>query len=147
LSLPETAKSGSERVAGARILIVDDEPAVLQLLSRVLAEDRHHVETAGNAADALNRLKNGKYDLVLLDIKLPEMSGIELYKHLQKLSPSLAKAVIFVTGDVMGADTREFLDRTKALHLAKPFDTEQVRKEVNHILAEGRVEAHSLIGS
>jgi CheY-like chemotaxis protein len=124
-----------EKVTKARILVVDDEPAILQFLSRVLSDEGHEVETVDNADDVLEMIKSKRYSLILLDIKMPGMSGIELYKRMQKMNPSLAKRVMFVTGDIMGARTAAFLSKTKAPHITKPFDAEQLKKEVKRILS------------
>jgi two-component system NtrC family sensor kinase len=73
----------------------------------------------------------------MLDIKMPGMSGIELYRHFQKISPSLAERVVFITGDVMGPSTMAFLSKTKVPYIIKPFDAKQLKAEVNRVLAGG----------
>ncbi|TET88711.1 MAG: hybrid sensor histidine kinase/response regulator, partial [Dehalococcoidia bacterium] len=140
LKLADPVADESKRVNGASILVVDDDLAILQFLSRALAEEGHQVETVGNAADALDRLKSTRYSLILLDIKLPEVSGIELYQRIQKIAKSLTRRVVFITGDVIGADTKDFLTRTKAPHITKPFDTEQLKRDINGMLTYGAAE-------
>ena len=117
-----------------KILIVDDELIVRQYLSEILAEEGYAVETIDNASAALEKLGMNGYSLILLDIKMRGMSGIELYEHLQKTAQSLAKKVVFITGDIMGGDTWKFLRKTKAPYLMKPFNYEQLIKEINRIL-------------
>ncbi|UCH51988.1 MAG: PAS domain S-box protein [Chloroflexota bacterium] len=124
-----------KKVAKAKILVVDDEPVIRQLVSQVLTDEGHMVETADNAADALELVKSKRYRLILLDIKMPGMSGVELYKQFQKIAPSLTKRVVFITGDVMGKRTMSFLDKTKAQCLMKPFDAKQLKAEMKRILA------------
>ena len=124
------------RIAGAKILVVDDEPTVLHFLSRVLTEEGHDVETAGNADDALERIKNQRYSIILLDIKMPGMSGIELYEHMRSIARSLARRVIFITGDILDEDTKKFLARTKNLYITKPIDDEQLKKCINDALVQ-----------
>jgi len=131
------AADESEKLAGARILVVDDEPVILSFLSRVLSDEGYEVETVDNASDALERIKSERYSLILLDIKLPGMSGVELYEHIQKIAKSLARRVIFITGDVMGARTTAFLSQAKAHYITKPFDIEQLTSDINRILAQG----------
>jgi len=125
----------AEKVEGARILVIDDEPTILQYLSQVLTNEGHEVETVDNASDALEKIKSKRYNLILLDIKLPGMSGIELYEKLRKVAESLARRVVFITGDVMGVDTKEFLSKTKAPYITKPFDAEQLKRDINRILS------------
>jgi signal transduction histidine kinase/CheY-like chemotaxis protein len=132
----EPATDEAKRLSGAKILVVDDEPAIRQFLSRVLADEGHKVETVDNASDALDRIKRKRYNLILLDIKMPGMSGIELYKRVREIAQSLAGRVVFITGDVMGADTRNFFSKTKAPYITKPFDAEKLKKDINRILAE-----------
>jgi len=104
----------------------------------VLTGEGHKVETVDNAAEALKKIESRKYDLILVDIKMPGMSGVELYKRIQKIDKSLARRVVFMTGDVMGADTDKFLAEAKVAHIDKPFDAEQLSREVKRALAGGR---------
>jgi len=134
LELAEPEVEEAEEAAKARILVVDDEPTVLSLVSRVLTGEGHEVETIDNADDALEMIESKRYHLILLDIKMPGMSGIELYKRIHKIAPSLARRIVFITGDVIGARTTAFLSRTKAHHIMKPFDAEQLKRAVNRIL-------------
>jgi len=132
---PEPVVVESPRVAKAKILVVDDEPVIRQFVSQVLGEQGHTVETADNATDALKMVKSKRYRLILLDIKMPGMSGLELYKQFQKIAPSLTKRVVFITGDVMGKRTLAFLDKTKTPYMMKPFDAKELKTEINRILA------------
>ena len=125
----------SERVAGARILVVDDEPIVQQLLSEILSEEGHKVVLIDNGNDALEKLGSEDFDVILLDIKLPGKSGIEIYQHLQKAAKSLVRKVVFITGDVMNKDTTAFLSRTKASYISKPFDVEQLKNNIYSVLS------------
>ena len=136
LELDETAVEELRRASRARIMVVDDEPAICQFLSQVLTQEGHNVETIDNASTALERLKCERYSLILLDIRMKGMDGIELYRHMGKIAPSLQRRVIFITGDTMTPDTRSFLDRTKARYIPKPFDAEQLKEEINQILIE-----------
>jgi len=136
LELAEPAIDESNKMAKTKILVVDDEPATLQLLSQILIAEGHKVQAVDNARDALERIKRERYSLILLDIKLPSMSGTELYKSMQKIAQSLARRVVFITGDVMGTDTRDFLSKTKARYITKPFDIEQFKKDINRILTQ-----------
>ena len=125
-----------ERVAGAKILVIDDEPAVLSFLSRMLTGEGHEVETADNADDALKMVDSRRYRLILLDIRMPGMSGVELYRHFRKRAVSLARRIVFITGDVIAADTEAFLSETRAPYITKPFDAEKLKKDINRILNE-----------
>ena len=69
-----------------------------------------------------------------MDIKLPGKGGIWLYRHIEAMDPPLAHRVLFITGDVMETNTREFLDKTKVSYIAKPLNVEQLKRDINHIL-------------
>jgi PAS domain S-box-containing protein len=134
--VPAPAKE-PEKVTKAKILVIDDEPLIRQLASRVLSEEGHEIEAVDNAEDALERIKSKRYNRILLDIKLPGTDGINLYEQLQEIAPSLKKRVVFVTGDVMDKRTTDFLAKTKVPYIKKPFDVEQLKIEINRILAKG----------
>ncbi|MBI4304274.1 MAG: response regulator [Chloroflexi bacterium] len=86
------------------------------------------------AEEALRLIETGDYALILLDIKLPDMSGIELYQHLKKTDKSSTQRIIFITGDVMAADTIDFFSRAGVTCITKPFDIEHLKKEVKRKL-------------
>jgi len=121
-----------------RILVVDDEPVIRELLSEILADRGHEVETVDNATDALKKLESERYSLILLDIKMPGMNGIEFYQHIRDKAKSLARRIVFITGDAMGKETWHFLRQTKAPYLTKPFDEKKLEKVLSGILTSGR---------
>jgi PAS domain S-box-containing protein len=126
-----------KKMGKARILVVDDEPVIRDFVNQVLASKGYEVETVDNADDALKKVQGKRYNLILLDVKMPGTDGIELYKRIQKITKSLARRVVFITGDVMGADTETFLAQIKAPCLDKPFDAEQLKREVKRALIRG----------
>ncbi len=118
-----------------KILVVDDEPAVRGFLTKLLVGKGHEVDSVGSASDALTMIKSGRYGVILLDVKMPGMSGNELYKRVQKIAKSLAKRIVFVTGDTMGIDTKDFLARTGAHYISKPIDVENLMQAINEVLS------------
>jgi CheY-like chemotaxis protein len=68
--------------AHARVLVVDDEPAIGRALARLLERDLHHVVVVGRGEDALHLLLSERFDVILCDVTMPEMTGIELYERL-----------------------------------------------------------------
>jgi CheY-like chemotaxis protein len=138
LKPPEPFVEEPEKAIKAKILVVDDEQVVRDLVKRVLAGEGYEVDTVDNADDALKEIEGKRYNLILLDVKMPGISGVELYGSIQKIARSLARRVVFITGDVMAADTEKFLSGTKAPHIAKPFNAEQLRREVKRALTGGR---------
>ena len=94
--------------------------------------------TLDNADDALKKIESQRYNLILLDIKMPGIDGTALYRRIRKIAKSLARRVVFITGDIIGADTERFLSETKSPHIDKSFNAEQLRKEVRHTLTGGQ---------
>ncbi|MCJ7655532.1 MAG: PAS domain S-box protein [Dehalococcoidia bacterium] len=135
--MPEPVVKEAQKAAKARILVVDDEAVIRQFVSHVLTDEGHELEAVGSAEDALEKVKSEKYQIIMLDIKMPGMSGIELYRHFRKISPTLAERVVFITGDVMGASTMDFINKTKVPYIVKPFDSRQLKTAVNRVLARG----------
>ncbi|MBN2186496.1 MAG: PAS domain S-box protein [Dehalococcoidia bacterium] len=127
------AEAGTEEKG--RILVVDDEEVVRQYLNSVLTKMGHTVEMATNGEEALELVKSTRYNLILSDIKMPGMDGKEFYKNIEEIAPSLTRRVVFITGDVMGEDTQDFLLETGAQHITKPFDAGNLRRVVNDMLS------------
>ena len=133
---PEPTVEEPKKVTKAKILVIDDEPSIRQLVNRVLIKEGHDVEAVDNAEDAFKMIKSKRYSLILLDIKMPGVGGINLYKQFQEIAASLAKRVVFVTGDVMDKRSTDFLTETRAPYIMKPFDAEKLKTEINRILAK-----------
>ena len=120
---PEATPTGT-------ILVVDDEPDVAELLAETLLLDGHRVDTANSGAAALTRILDASYDLVFSDMKMPGMSGIELYDEIARRWPGLERRMIFVTGDNLNPAIRQFIDRTGAFRVSKPFEIGVIRRLV-----------------
>ncbi|MFC1931220.1 PAS domain S-box protein [Chloroflexota bacterium] len=136
LKMDEPTAIESKSVSKARILVVDDDSVVQEFITAVLAEEGHEVEIVDNGDDAMERLGNEEYDVILLDIKLLGKSGIEIYEELQKKDTSKTKKVIFITGDVMSVDTMVFIKSSQTSYIAKPFDAAQLVKEIDRIMSQ-----------
>jgi two-component system NtrC family sensor kinase len=123
---------------GQKILVVDDEVEMARLLGEMLARDGHRVELAGNGVQALEKLQQSGYDLILSDLRMPEMDGPTLYRELENRQSPLYRRIVFVTGDTLDPATRAFLEQTRVLTLNKPFTSEEVRQVVQRCwLAQG----------
>ena len=123
-------------VGSKAILVVDDEQELAEVLVEALGRDGHRVEIASNGAEALRQLERHTYDLVVSDTKMPIMDGVELFRELERRFPALRRRIIFVTGDVLDAEKRQFLESSGAPFLTKPFDLGDVRKVVRRRLLD-----------
>jgi PAS domain S-box-containing protein len=116
------------------ILVVDDEPGIASALAHLLRRDGHTVDTAANGQIALTKLPTQAYDLILCDLRMPELDGPGLYQALQQQHPHLLRRVIFLTGDTLSEEARTFLEQTEVPRLSKPFRAAEVRQLVQHVL-------------
>ncbi len=123
-------------ITGHSILVVDDEESIQRLLGSVLEMDDHAVDTAKNGREALEHIAEYDYDLLITDIKMPDMGGQELYERLLEENPTLAAHTIFITGDTVSPETREFLQDVTNPVLNKPFKLREVRDTIGKILGD-----------
>jgi signal transduction histidine kinase/FixJ family two-component response regulator len=120
------------------VLIVDDEAAIRSVVGRYLRRRGHAVQEATCAADADALLGANDFDSIILDLRMPGMSGEDLFQRWQRERPAAAVRVIFATGDIVSAAPSAFLYATGQPVLAKPYDLEQLA-----LLVEARVDARS----
>lgn len=135
LPAPERELSPASSRRG-RILIVDDEPLVSQAIRRSLQRE-HEVIMLTSAREALARLKGGEpFDVILCDIMMPDMSGIDLHEALARVAPELAARMVFLTGGAFTPRAREFLGQIKNPCVEKPFNPRDLQQLVRTLLAE-----------
>jgi PAS domain S-box-containing protein len=114
-------------LARRRVLIVDDEPMVGDALARVLSEE-NDVEVVTDAQEALARLVKGdRYDVILCDLMMPVMTGMDLYAEIVRLSPNVVGRLVFMTGGAFTPRARAFVESVANPCLEKPIDTSKLR--------------------
>jgi two-component system NtrC family sensor kinase len=119
-----------------RILVVDDEPAMAELLAELLSDEGHQVDVAENGKAALVRMESTRYDAVISDLRMPVLDGPGLYQEAERRFPELIARFGFITGDNLAQETRDFLARTAAPNLAKPFSIDELQRLVQRIAEE-----------
>lgn len=119
-----------------RILVVENDPFILELLSDLLPRLGYGVDRAASAAAALEKLGSESFDAVLLDIHLADMDGRELYQKVSERSPQLAGRIIFMTGDLGNPKTVSFIRATGNLSLQKPFTILQLETLLERFFQE-----------
>jgi signal transduction histidine kinase/CheY-like chemotaxis protein len=137
---PETVASSpltAKKMEGARILVVDDEKAILELIRDCLSEEGHDVDIATDARDALERLKQNMYSVILLDVRMPGMDGFALYDRIRQMDRSLALRVAFITAAALSPEVLSSVQKRGAFCLFKPFNRQELRNLVNDVLRRG----------
>jgi CheY-like chemotaxis protein len=114
--------------------VVDDEPLVVDLLISILEGIGHKVDTAQNGLEAYGKIRAQTYDLIITDIRMPQMNGMDLYRRLLDRLPAMKSRVLFITGDLIDHETIRFLRETGARALAKPLQIEDVATAVQDLL-------------
>ncbi|NJN45482.1 MAG: response regulator [Candidatus Competibacteraceae bacterium] len=123
------------------VLVVDDEVDIAELLGEILARDGHRIDVAASGNAALRKIHGRDYDLILSDLKMPDLDGPGLFEQLQQSHPHLLERVIFVTGDTLGVAAREFLHRTGRPLIEKPFIPDEVMQIARQVLNQKRTDA------
>jgi DNA-binding NtrC family response regulator len=129
-------------MASERILIVDDEDGMRRLLSRVLTREGYETSAVGSGAEALRLVASERFDLVVTDIKMPEMDGLQLLAELKEYEPSLPIIVITAYGTIENAV--QALRSGAYDYIAKPFENDEIKLTVakaferERLLAENR---------
>ena len=132
-SPPSWKPSASQRT----ILIVDDEAEIREALAEILTGARHKVVTVGSGREALERMAAERYDVILTDIRMPDLDGRALYQEIEQRWPGHGGRVVFVTGDTLASALREFVSESGRPVIEKPFLPSEVRRVVAELAADG----------
>lgn len=119
-----------------RVLVVEDEPTVAQLVADVLEGEGHEVETVLDSREGLERARRNVYDLLMCDLRMPRLDGRGLYEALLQSGIDLRGRVIFITGDTLSPRTLDFLEQNNLPYVAKPFLVEELKAAVNRVLSQ-----------
>jgi signal transduction histidine kinase len=107
--------------AGTRALVIEDEQALNEAVASALADEGFEVDRAADGEEALARLSERLYDLVICDLKMPKMNGMVFFREVSAHMPQIARRIVFVTGDVAGTDAERFLEDCGCRWVPKPF--------------------------
>ncbi len=112
------------------ILIIDDEEVILSVMEEMFKNYGYKVDTTTSPVEGIEKIKQKRYGIIFLDIRMPEMDGRDVYYKIMKDVPNNVNKVVFFTGDTLSTDIQRFLAEAKASYLKKPF----TEKEVIHLL-------------
>jgi len=134
----DDADGPSRELAAARrsILIVDDEAEIREILADILKGARHRVAAVASGREALERMAAERYDVILTDIRMPDLDGRTLYREIERRWPDRAARVVFVTGDSLASTLHEFASECGRPVIEKPFVPRDVRRVVAEIAAQ-----------
>jgi len=118
-----------------RVLVVDDEPEIRDMLAEILSRDGHEIAAASSGHAAMRLLADRSVDVILSDMRMPDVDGPGLFMRIKNAYPDLLGRLVFITGDTLGPANRAFLKRTGVPHLEKPLSPEEVRRVVHEVLA------------
>jgi PAS domain S-box-containing protein len=117
--------------AGRRsALVVDDEVGVRETLAEILMSAGHRVVAAASGREALERMVEERFDVILTDIRMPDLDGRALYREIERRWPERAAQVVFVSGDTLTSTLREFAEQSGRPVIEKPFLPSEVRRVV-----------------
>jgi two-component system NtrC family sensor kinase len=116
-----------------KILIVDDEPAVAEFLSRALTDSGHSVDVHERGEDVIQKSDLDQYDLMILDVRMPGVDGEALFEHVRGLYADAPPRILFITGDTTNPSTKAFVDRTGSPALTKPFTLEHLMSAIKRL--------------
>lgn len=133
----DTVPSWKANASRRTILVVDDEAEIREVLAGILTGARHRVVTADSGREALERLSKEHYDVILTDIRMPDIDGCALYREIERRWPAQATRVIFVTGDTLASALREFVSQSGRPVIEKPFLPSDVRRIVAELAMDG----------
>jgi DNA-binding NtrC family response regulator len=121
----------------ARVLVVDDEDRFRKTISRILTDKGFDVDEAANGVDALDKLAQGGFDVVLLDMKMPQLGGEETFKSI--VSQGLDVETICLTGHVSAQDAMEMIRQGAFDYLLKPASVAEILQKVQQAVERKRV--------
>ncbi|UCF99586.1 MAG: response regulator, partial [Spirochaetaceae bacterium] len=117
-----------------RILVVEDEEVVRTMVVRVLEQVGYQVETSVDGLAALEKIEAEDHDLIICDVRMPRLSGIDLYKRLSADRSEVLGRILFITGDTVSADTIGFIEANHIPYLGKPFEIQDLLEAVQRKL-------------
>jgi signal transduction histidine kinase len=127
--------AGPAKTNGSKTcLVIDDEAAIITLTRKMLERSGFRVQTAPDGASALQLLSASDFDIMLCDLRMPGLSGHEVFRQLHSFNARMASRFIFMTGDVVNEQTQQFLQEHGQVCLVKPFSNEQFQAAISTVL-------------
>ena len=132
--MPATGAPSPAPDTRARILLVDDDPMITELIIDMLSLDGYDVETAPNGVAALEKVQGRPYDLILTDLHMPKLDGADLYRELTRRQAHPPRKIIFLTGTAGSSEAHRLVQETGLPVLRKPFNVIELLELVRKVL-------------
>jgi len=126
--------TAAPRLDSPAVLIVEDETALASAMAEAFSDAGYLVDRAGDGEEAMACLEGGRYDVIISDLKMPRMDGIQLFAALREQHQEMAGRIMFVTGDVIGTDAERFLADSGCRWLAKPFRLSELLRMAKEVM-------------
>ncbi len=124
------------KLDGLAVLIVEDETALASAMTESFVDAGFLVDRAGDGEEGMARLEGGQYDLIVCDLKMPRMDGMQFYRALGEYYPEMTSRILFVTGDVIATDAERFLAESGCRWLPKPFRINELLRVARDVIAQ-----------
>ncbi len=131
---PEATEPKKGGLSGKKALVVDDEPFLLECLVEAIQNWGCEVVPCATGEEAVRQLQGGSCDFLVSDIRMPGLTGIQLFDWLKTNRPELTDRILYTTGDSFDQETRAFLDQSGVPHLGKPFDLKKLRHALDALV-------------
>ena len=117
------------------VLVVEDDLPIAQMMASILADEGYQVDIACNGRLALEKIQAHDYDLILTDLRMPELDGVGLYRELEWRQPDLLRRLIVITGTSGHPEYEDFLAETHVPFLEKPFSLTALQALTRQVLS------------
>jgi CheY-like chemotaxis protein len=117
------------------VLVVEDDLPIAEMIASILADEGYEVDLACNGRLALERIGAQDYDLILTDLRMPELDGMGLYRELERREPELLRRLIIITGTSGHPEYESFLAETHVPFLEKPFSLTALQVLTRQVLS------------
>jgi CheY-like chemotaxis protein len=134
--MPTRSSQETERITPSRLFVIDDEPTIRAAIKRFLTRRGWEVEEAEDGREALRVLldsEEGRYDVIMCDLRMPHFSGSDLHHVLLQKRPDLVRRLVFSTGDVASSEASTFLEGSERPVIEKPFELARLEQELDRI--------------
>jgi PAS domain S-box-containing protein len=122
-----------------KILVIDDEEIVLKTMRNILDEDEYHVETSSSAIDGIKKSSENHFDIIFLDLKMPDMNGLDVVKELKLID--MEASIIMITGYATVESATSAIRLSAYDYILKPIDPMQIRQAIKNVMKRKAIEA------